>query len=238
MQVRADQDHQESMPRIAFEDVLTADRTRLQHWFTGTTVVIGNTVPGEDQHPTLLGGKIFGCEVQAQTIEALLSGRSLLLYERPTLAVTILLWAVVAAAVVGLMPCSRTASLVVTTCICAAAWVIGTLAVFCVAVALTDFWQVQAGIAAGTLLATGGLAYLAKAVRNRQIHLAPELIWEIEDATIATTLLATASDHDGSTHQESVTGSTRARPATSLALPDQHTTPPGPPVEKHSSARR
>jgi CHASE2 domain-containing sensor protein len=195
LEVRASERARAQLSRYSVEDVLRVDLADLQHWFAGRTVVVGQTIPGIDQHRTWSGDLVFGCEMQALTVQALLSGTHAAHVARPRLAAAVLLWAVVAAAGIGLVPCSWRLSLRATAILAAVALTAGLAGSFFLAgMLLADYWQLQAVQAASTLLAVGGPLYLAKAIRERQLQLAPQHAWEPEPQTIATTLLATASD--------------------------------------------
>jgi hypothetical protein len=195
VEVRACERARAELARFALEDVLRADLSDLQRWFAGRTVMVGQTIPGFDQRRTWSGELVFGCEMQALTVQALLSGTYAAHVARPKLGATVLLWAVVAAVAISLVPCSWRLSLRTTAVLAGVALAVGLAGNFFLAgMLLANYWQLHAVQAASTLFAVGGPLYLAKAVRERQLQLAPQHAWEPEPQTIATTLLATASD--------------------------------------------
>ena len=194
-----------AVPRVAFHNVLKADREQLRRWFQGRAIIVGKTIPLLDQYQTMgARGAVFGCEVHALALEALLSGTYAARFERQKLMATIFLWAAVAAILAGLIPCSNRLSLRTTAWLCLLGFLAGVVLIFFGAILATDFWQVQLTLALSLLLAAGSPAYFAKTVRERQIQLAPELTWEPEEGTIATTLLATENDSDTSSIQDKV----------------------------------
>ena len=191
--------------RIPVEDVLLADAARLKTWFCGRAVLVGFEFPGLDEHLLLTGETVFGCHVHADALRSMLSGSMPVVFDRPALALAIMLWAVAAAALGSLAPCSRTLSLRVTGWVCVLVFV-GGLLLAITSHWITDFWRVHLTLGCAALLCTGGLTYMAKAVRQRQMQLAPESSWSPDSNTLASTLLATASDSnrtDGQRSQES-----------------------------------
>jgi hypothetical protein len=60
-----------------------------------------------------------------------------------------------------------------------------------------DLWQLQLILALAALIGCGAPVYIAKLIRQRQVQLAPDVDWQSEPQTIASTLLATATDSSG-----------------------------------------
>ena len=194
-----------AVPRVDFHDVLLADREQLRRWFRGRALVVGQTIPPRDLYDTMGGrGDVFGCEVQSLALDALLTGTYATRFERTRLTATFFLWAAAATILAGLVPCNKRLSLTMMAWICLLGFLAGFILCFTVVALLTDYWQVQLALALSLLLAAGSPAYFAKTVRERQIQLAPELTWEPEEGTIATTLLATANDSDTSSVHDKV----------------------------------
>lgn len=176
---------------IPYERVLTAETRQLRSWFGNKAVVIGQMIPGIDSYPTAQGENIFGCEVHALALDALLSSAYPYPMSRRELSLRTLLWASLA----GLLVTARrptvrrplswqaggaagVALAGLCTGIWAAAWV-------------TEPWAIEAAIAVCTLLTTGALAYLARAVRDRQLLLSPQAVTiTSDDAELPSTLLA------------------------------------------------
>ena len=197
MHVKAARDRATAMPRVSVEQVLQADLRQLRSWFRGRAVVIGHLVP-EDAHRTVSGEIVYGCEIHARTIQSLLSGTTVMRFERQPLTATILLWCIIGVLLTGLIPPSRTLALRWVAWICVFGFVAGVVSIPLSARWVTDFWQIQVAMALGTLLASGCPAYLVRALRERQVRLAPELSWASEDETISSTLLASTASTDGS----------------------------------------
>lgn len=192
MHVKASSDQAAGVPQTSLREVLQADPEQLRNWFGGRIVVLGSE-DARDRYPTVGGGMVHGYQIQAGTIQSLSKSR-LRPFERRPLVVTILLWCALAALLTGLVPRGRRLALRWTVWICCLGSALGVLLVLIAAWRVTDFWQLQVALAVGSLLAAGCPAYLARAVRERQMQLAPELKWSSEDDTIASTLLATAND--------------------------------------------
>jgi len=197
IRVRGDGEAIRSLARIDLEDVLLADSGQLRQWFGDRVVLVGQTLPGMDQHDLERGRQVYGCEVNALALQALLYGTQGARFERRILVASVGLWAILGAAVATLVPQRQRPSLRTLAWLCP----VGILGGWAVAAVgshtLTDLGRVHLALAAASLLAAGVPIYLINAVRLRQIQLAPVPIWEPDGDTLATTLLATASDSEG-----------------------------------------
>jgi serine/threonine protein kinase len=179
---------------ISMEQVLLADSSQLLRWFQGRAVVIGDALPGRDHHVTETGENIFGCQIQARAVQALLAGVRVQRMDRTLLVAAIMLWSIAGAYVTNLLPCARHVNL------SAAAWlavggIVGSvLMVLVSAHYILDLWQLQAILALAALIGCGAPIYITNLVRNRQLQLAPETDWHSDEQTVASTLLATVTD--------------------------------------------
>jgi len=190
MHVAAPVDDRQAVPRMSFEEILAADRGRLRDWCRGRAVVVGQTVPGQDEWPTLGSGRVFGCEVQAHALQALLSQATVSRIGKGMLAATMILWGALAAALVDCIPCGRTVRLRRVAAACLFGLLAGLLLTATGAKWVTGPWQLQTLLAVGAILVTGGPVYLARAVREQQMQLAPETKWSAEHDRPPSTILA------------------------------------------------
>jgi len=144
-----------------------------------------------DEHAIGEGERAFGCQVQAQALDALLAHAWVLPFSRGGLMVRICLWCAAAAVLAGLWNPGPKRSLRWVTTVCAAGCVLGLALAVCAAVRIRDPAAVEFALAASALLATGSLALLANALRERQLHLAPETFaLDHEQSTLDSTVLA------------------------------------------------
>ena len=176
---------------VPMEQVLAADAGQLRRWFAGRAVLIGQMVPGTDEHRLSTGQPVFGCQVQALALDDLL-GR--MHFERlfPKELAALVCLACLAMAVlmhfVSLRKCSL--RLVTAAGIVAIAASVG-LALWIPHVANT-FWATVGGAAACAALGGGAAAALVKALHQRQLHLTPGPVWSADAANVSTTVLASA----------------------------------------------
>lgn len=160
-----------------YEDVLAADPKALTRWFAGRAVLIGDMLPGRDMHKTVEGDTVYGCEVQAQVLQSLLSGERVVPFQRRTLALLILLWALAGGVIATLVPCAPRFTLRWVTAAALTLALGGAVLLLLGARFVTGVWGIHATLAAASIMAVGGLAFLARFVRDQQIRLAPEINW-------------------------------------------------------------
>ncbi len=176
---------------ISYASVFEASESQLRDWFSNKAIVIGLMIPGVDQHPTRGGEMIFGCLIQALALEALLSGGFISTFGWHELAWRTLGWALLAGVVVTVAAVPKRVRMF---WICAAGLLgitTGLLLGIEVAARWTDPWACEAGLAAATLLTTASPAYMLKAMRQRQLQLAPQAITFSSDAgELPSTILA------------------------------------------------
>ncbi|MCH8806445.1 MAG: protein kinase [Planctomycetes bacterium] len=173
---------------VLYEEVLSATADQLREWFQGRVVTVGQTIPPLDQHRTTAGTLVFGCQIQTLALDALLRGVATVPLSRPELAARLLIWCVLGGAAVGLMRVGVSVPMRVLVPVCLAVCAAG----LTVGVGGTAFvssrWGVEASIGLCGLLVTGSLAYLAEAVRERHLRIAPAPSWT---AASRSTLTAT-----------------------------------------------
>jgi hypothetical protein len=160
---------------ISFERVLAADDEQIRRWFDGRAVVIGQAIPFNDEHE-FQGGRIFGCQIHAQALDSLLSNIMPRFMSREDISMRVLLWCAVAGGLVGLLPFGRRLLLGGLVTISTSCAIAGVLLGCYTAARVTAPWALEAGVGVSIMLVAGGLAFLPKALRARQLLLAPEAI--------------------------------------------------------------
>ncbi|HUU95486.1 MAG TPA: protein kinase [Phycisphaerae bacterium] len=175
----------------AYEDVLIADPKQLRQWFEGRVVVVGQMFPGEDQHLTESGEKPFGCQLQAQALDALFSHTHLRRLTRVGLVVRVCLWCAAVAILAGIWKPRPRRSLRAVTVVCTAVCALGVAIAVYAAAWVTEPVLVEIAIGTSCVLSAGSLALLANAIRQRQLQLAPEAFPVAPDGTtLDSTVLA------------------------------------------------
>lgn len=175
---------------LAYEDVLTATDQQLRDWFGGYVVMVGQMIPPHDEYTLENGDKVFGCQVQAQTLEALVSGARLHRFTRSGLAIRIACWCALAGVLVGGVRTDTGRSLRTVALICAAVGALGVFIGLMAASHVVTVWVIETAIAATALSVAGSAAWLPKAIRERLLRLAPAAVWPIEGTTLSSTVLA------------------------------------------------
>jgi hypothetical protein len=178
----------------AYEQVLTASPRQLRQWFEGRVVVIGQMLPGQDQHRTAGGQTIFGCQVQAQALDALFSHAYPTRLTRPWLVARVCLWCAAVAILAGIWKPRPRRSLRAVTVACSAVCALGVAIAVYAAAWVTEPVLVEIAIGISCTLSAGSLALLANAIRQRQLQLAPEAFPVTPDGTtLDSTVLADTS---------------------------------------------
>jgi len=180
-------------PRVSLEQALTGDLEQLRRQFAGRVLIVGLTVPGNDEYVLADGRKLFGCEVQACVIERLLVGGHARRLEWSTLGLIMLLWGALGGAVASIVPQIRKLSLSAAGIVAVGGVVASVALVYWGAQRLHALWSLQAVLGLAGLVAAGAPVYWVRLLRERQIELAPEPVWECEPETLSSTLLQTAS---------------------------------------------
>ena len=183
---------------FSFEDVLEATPEQLRAWFDDRAIVIGqmrNDVPKpfRDLYPWKNGEEIFGCQIHAEAIDALLASKDYRRFRPPGLAARNVLWCGVGVAAVSLLGKRRWRSLRLVTLVCVVLFLVGLVelggrAIFA---PTGERWALEALMAATGVLTAGSLAFLTKAVRERQLGLTPSAATMVtEGPTLTSTVLA------------------------------------------------
>ncbi|MGD8450219.1 MAG: protein kinase [Phycisphaerae bacterium] len=190
MHVRIDPGPPEATRRLSLEQVLAADDEQVRRWFAGQVVLVGHTLPLMDYYRTAAGEGVYGCEVHVQALRALLGGASQGKIEWKMLGATIVLWAALAAVLVGLLPAAPTWPRRLLGGVCLLALAGGIVTVALGARWSVALWQVHVFLALGTLLVSGSVVYLVNALRVRQMQLGPGPVWLADGEAASSTLLA------------------------------------------------
>lgn len=177
---------------IRFEDVLTADAAQRREWFAGRAVLVGQMIPPYDQHRLQSGQRVFGCETQAQLLDALLAGTQIRCLSRRDLALRVCLWCVLAVVLANLVPVRDRCSLRTGTILGGTLLVLGIVLGLRLALVVTDPWAIEAGIAVCALLAASGPMLVVRLLHRRELHLTPGPIWLVEGTPTPRTALASS----------------------------------------------
>ncbi len=173
---------------IPFERVLSASPAELRRWFDGRAVLVGQMVPPQDQHKLSGGQSVFGCQVQAVALDDLLSGTQFYRLSRAELFLLAGAACIVAALLANLVPIRgarpiRAASLGAVVVFC------GALAAALIATQVAESaWSVRVAAATCGAAAAAAVAVLINLLHQRQLHLAPGLIWSADSTGASTTL--------------------------------------------------
>ncbi len=159
---------------VSYRDLLLADAAALREMLQGRAVVVGQMLGRQDLHATGAGERVYGCQLQAQVLHALLNGEHFVRLSRPAVLFRVLGWSLLALIVVSLGPPPRTVlSPAVAAAIVAALAAAGVLTAWLTATQLSARGWVEAGIAAAALLTALPLLVAARQARQRQLELAP-----------------------------------------------------------------
>jgi CHASE2 domain-containing sensor protein len=174
---------------IPLEQVLTAEAQQVRAWFGGRAVLVGQMLPGLDQHELRSDQTVFGCQVQTAILDALLAGAFIHRVDRPGLLGRVCVWCALASLAAGAVPLCRRGAVWPVLASAAAAMLTGILLTFALAGGATSAWAVEATIAGCALLSAGGLAVFIRQLHERQLHLAPTPVWLAGSTTTSTTVL-------------------------------------------------
>ena len=184
---------------IPYEDVLGADDDQLRAWFAGRAVVIGDMFARSDRHKLATGEWIYGCEIQAQVLEAMIAGSRQVPFTRAQIASRTAAWCLLAALLIVLTPLKRLRPAMRQTVILTMGMSFGGLALAAYSAARIRSWpEIEMWIAASALLTTGSLMFLAAASRQRQLRLSPDLTAPPHVTGDSTTLPASPRRSGGS----------------------------------------
>lgn len=183
---------------LTFEDVLEATPEQLRGWFDDRAIVIGQMrrdVPAlyRDLYTRRDGTEIFGCQIHAEAIDALMAFREYHRFRPPGLAVRNVLWCGVGAAAASLLGRRRWRSLRLVTPVCITLFVVGLVELggWAALSPSGERWVIESLMAGTGVLTAGSLAFLAKAIRERQLGMTPSATTMVtEGPTLASTVLA------------------------------------------------
>ena len=176
---------------LTFEQVLSADTGQLRQWFDGRAIVVGHMRAREDSHTRGNGEQMFGCQVQAEAVDALLAQAKPHRFKRPELAARNVFWCGIAVLLASLLRPRRWRSLRWATLICMLLLVGGVLLGGHAGIYIAERWLLEPLIALTCFLTAGSLALWTKIVREHQLGLAPSAIrLTAEHPTLSSTVLA------------------------------------------------
>ncbi len=183
---------------LTFEEVLEATPEQLRAWFDDRAIVIGQMrrdVPEvfRDLYRRKNGEEIFGCQIHAEAIDALMASKEYHRFQPPGLATRNVLWCGVGVIAASLVGKRRWRSLRLVTLVCIVLFLVGLVELGGrAALASTgERWLLEVLMAATGILTAGSLAFLAKAIRERQLGLTPSAAtMSTEGPTLASTILA------------------------------------------------
>ena len=178
---------------IPIQEVLTASLEQRREWFAGKLVVVGGMVPNEDEHEMQSHTKVFGCQAHVEALNALEAGRLLHRGGRLLLSAWILVWSLVAVALVGILRVSHDMTVRRARQIGITLGLLGVTGALIGVRMLTIPGAVEAVIAACVLLAVGGPAYWLKVKRRRIMSLTPVPAWHTDGPMTSTTVLVSTS---------------------------------------------
>jgi hypothetical protein len=139
------------------EQVLRESPRTVRQWFDGQAVVVGQEIAGLDEYSLPDGGRIFGCQMHARTLDALLLSVHQRRMEVLSLLLRYLAWGFSAAILMGMSRLfwrGRWASVAAGLGILTGVLVGSAAALF-----FTSEWLVELGIAVSALLTCGSLVY-------------------------------------------------------------------------------
>lgn len=178
----------------SYLEVLAAEPEQLRAWFDGRAVVLGQMIPGEDQHRLADGRLVYGMQAQAHMLDALLSGVRVANMSRGGLLTRIAMYCLLAAILVRRVPIDarrRLSAYLVGcgVCLAAALWI----AELSTRSALRPP-ALELAIAAVSVLAATAVLGAARSVREFAGRMAPPAAAPSEQrSTLPSTVLQPAS---------------------------------------------
>jgi CHASE2 domain-containing sensor protein len=183
---------------LSFEDVFAATPGQLRDWFDDRAIVIGQMrrdLPDQhrDLHARKSGEEIFGCQIHAEAIDALLASIEHHRLQPPELAARNVVWCGLGVVAVSLLGKRRWRSLRLVTLVCVMLFLVSLvyLGGWAALASSGERWSLEALMAATGMLTAGSLTFLTKAIRERQLGLTPAAaVMATEGPTLASTALA------------------------------------------------
>lgn len=154
--------------------VLHARPDELRERMHGRVVILGQTLGGLDRYTLRDDTTVYGCEVQAQAIQALLRGETPQRFSRLDLLTRVFGWAIIGAALAAFAPGFASIKLRWVVLVCVPCLAGGGGLALATSLLLRERLVVEAAIAVNVLLLVVPLIVLARAVRNRALELLPD----------------------------------------------------------------
>lgn len=182
---------------IPYEEVLLASTTQLQRWFDGKAVLVGQMIPGQDQHMVLGNRWIYGCTIHAEALDQLLSNQTHRRLPPQQLALRAILWSGAAALFVLARPRRQWQAIRRVAAIGGAVFALAVVIAVFTALRVVQLTWLELSMAICHLLAAGSGLFVLRAVRERQQQLAPaalptaETPTELDSTVLAETRVAT-----------------------------------------------
>lgn len=174
---------------VPYEAVLRADEAQLREWFAGRAVLVGQVFPGRDQHRLLSGSTVFGCELQAEVLDALLAERHVQRVDRLGLVLRVGAWCVLGMLLAALVPPLMTRALRTAAAIGVGVLLVALFLAFQVSLSVTAPWAVEATIGGCAVAAAGVPGLLLKLLHHRQHHLTAAPMWPLSGTGGSTTIV-------------------------------------------------
>lgn len=181
---------------IPFEDVLAANPEQLRAWFGGRAVVIGECSP-RDMCRLRSGEIIYGCQIHAHMLDALLAGTNIGRYQRHDLILRIALWCVLGVALAHLVPIRENWPLRAASVLGLGLSLAGVVWAMVSAPWITSVWALQATLAGCSLVAAGSVATVLRLLHRRQLRLTPGPVWSAGETTVSTAMLEPLDSSSG-----------------------------------------
>lgn len=176
---------------IPYEDVLKADPHQLRQWFQNHVVLIAQQRPGVDEHKVYGNETISGWMVHAQALKAFLENSPASPQSGSVLFLTCLMWTAAAGVYVTVARVRQWKSLAPVTAVCAGLVTLGLLVPLVAGAFFIEIWLIQLAVCISSLLVGGASMYLLKALRERQLQIAPSAVaLANEEDVLQSTMLA------------------------------------------------
>jgi CHASE2 domain-containing sensor protein len=182
---------------VAFEDVLEATPEQGRAWFGDRAIVIGQMrrdvpEPIRDLHVRGNGEEIFGCQLHAEAIDALLARIDYHRFRRAELAGRNIFWCSLGVIAVSLLRKRQWRSMLLVTLVCVGLFLAGVeLGGRAALRSKGERMPLEVLMATTGMLMAGSLAFWTKAARERQLGLTPSAAtMATEGPTLPSTVLA------------------------------------------------
>ncbi len=175
---------------IPAEQVLTADDELLRRWFDSHAVVIGHMVGTRDQHRLTANQTVYGCQVHAEALDALLASVHQYRMTPGLLGLRAMLWCTVSGLVVTLTYPYRGRGLLIPVLLVIAMVLAGLFTSAWTALNSSELLAVEGGIALSGILIGTSLTWLAKVIGERQYVLSRAQPTPTVDEPLPSTVLA------------------------------------------------